>query len=164
MQHLIKNGQSVENDPWTLFDAEADSALPEFALLPSSFWETQGTELRDTRLELGLFLRAGDTLEGVLPYLDQLAVIAFEFEKFADGRAFSLARQLRSEHRYQGEIRAFGDILPDQINYLRRSGFDAFAMRTPQEAQTALSLSEPFTVQYQSDAVEQKPLFRRRTA
>ena len=164
MQPLIKNGLRVENDPWAVFDAGEDGAFPEYALLPLSFWVSQGEEIKDSALKLGAVLRAGDEIDELIPFLSQLSVIAFEFEKFADGRGFSFARQLRSEYAFDGEIRAFGDILPDQVNYLQRSGFDAFALRTEREAETALALGNAFTVQYQSDAVQSQPLFRRRVS
>ncbi|EAR08385.1 DUF934 domain-containing protein [Reinekea blandensis] len=164
MQPLIKNGLLVENDPWAVFEAGEDGAFPEYALLPLSFWVSQGDEIRDSVFKLGAVLRAGDEIDALIPYLPQLKVIAFEFEKFADGRAFSFARQLRSEHAFTGEIRAFGDILPDQVNYLQRSGFDAFVLRSEQEAETALALGNTFSVQYQSDAVQSQPLFRRRVS
>ena len=48
------------------------------------------------------------------------------FPKFSDGRAFSTARLLRDKHGYAGELRAVGNVLSDQIPFMRRVGFDAF--------------------------------------
>ena len=54
------------------------------------------------------------------------ALIALEFPKFRDGRAFSWARILRTRLGFKGEIRAVGDFLLDQMNYQHRVGFDAW--------------------------------------
>jgi phosphoadenosine phosphosulfate reductase len=51
-------------------------------------------------------------------------VIAIRFPKFSDGRGFSLARLLREKHRFGGELRAVGHLIPDQAVFLLRSGFD----------------------------------------
>ena len=58
--------------------------------------------------------------------LSRFAIIALDFPKFSDGRAFSTARLLREEHGYAGELRAVGNVLADQIPLMRRVGFDAF--------------------------------------
>ena len=56
----------------------------------------------------------------------RLSLVALEFPKFRDGRAFSWARMLRTRLGFKGEIRAVGDFLYDQINYQHRVGFDAW--------------------------------------
>jgi uncharacterized protein (DUF934 family) len=58
--------------------------------------------------------------------LHHFALVALEFPKFRDGRAFSWARMLRTRLSFKGEIRAVGDFLYDQINYQHRVGFDAW--------------------------------------
>lgn len=162
MQHLIKNGDVVENDPWIPFEATEGDGLPSHALLPVTFWETSGSELKDSSLKFGAYVKENESIEVLLPHLSHIKVIAFEFAKFADGRAFSFARQLRSTHKFEGEIRAYGDFMPDQVNFLERVGFDAFALRNEAEMKTALDIKDHFSVQYQSDATIDTPLFRRR--
>ncbi len=66
----------------------------------------------------------------LIPHLDRLALIEIAFPKFRDGRGYSSARILR-ESGYKGELRAQGDVLVDQVAYLRRCGFDTFAPETP---------------------------------
>lgn len=70
-------------------------------------------------------LEPGDDARALIPHLDRLALIDISFPKFRDGRGYSAARILR-EAGYTGELRASGDVLVDQILYLRRCGFDAF--------------------------------------
>ena len=71
-------------------------------------------------------LEAGDDARALTPYLDRLALIEVSFPSFRDGRGYSAARILR-EVGYAGELRAAGDILVDQLAFLRRCGFDSFA-------------------------------------
>lgn len=70
-------------------------------------------------------LEPGDDARELIPHLSRLALIDVSFPKFRDGRGYSAARILR-EAGYQGELRASGDILVDQIAFLRRCGFDSF--------------------------------------
>ncbi|MEO1042252.1 MAG: DUF934 domain-containing protein [Pseudomonadota bacterium] len=58
------------------------------------------------------------------PALDGVRVVRLAFPKFRDGRAFSQARVLRTRYGFQGEIRASGDLLPDQAAFARRVGID----------------------------------------
>jgi uncharacterized protein (DUF934 family) len=50
-------------------------------------------------------------------------LIAVAFEKFTDGRGFSVARRLR-DLGYRGRLRAHGWLIPDQFAYARACGFD----------------------------------------
>ena len=58
-------------------------------------------------------------------------MIAVTIPKYADGRAFSIARLLRERDGYQGEIRAVGDYIIDQVPFMRRVGIDAFQTDDP---------------------------------
>jgi uncharacterized protein (DUF934 family) len=66
----------------------------------------------------------------LVPHLDRLALIEIAFPKYRDGRGYSSARILR-EAGYKGELRAQGDVLVDQIAFMRRCGFDSFAPESP---------------------------------
>ncbi|MEO0636000.1 MAG: DUF934 domain-containing protein [Pseudomonadota bacterium] len=69
-----------------------------------------------------------DAVEGDL---SSLAAIALDFPSFADGRSYSKAQLLRSEHAYQGELIAVGDVLPDQVALMLRVGFDVLEATHP---------------------------------
>ena len=71
-------------------------------------------------------LDAADDARTLLPHLGRLRLIEVAFAKYRDGRGYSSARILR-EAGYNGELRAAGDVLLDQIVFLRRVGFDSFA-------------------------------------
>ncbi len=70
-------------------------------------------------------IEAGEDARELLPHLDRLSLVEVNFPAFGDGRGYSAARILR-EAGYQGELRAVGDVLVDQIVAMRRCGFDSF--------------------------------------
>ena len=84
------------------------------------------------------------------------------FPKFTDGRGYTTARLLRERYAYLGEIRAIGDVLRDQLQNLRRCGFDAFAVREGRDLEDALRGFADFSEHYQTAVTEPQPLFRRR--
>ena len=75
-------------------------------------------------------IEPGDDARDLLPHLDRIALVEVNFPVFGDGRGYSAARILR-EAGYDGEIRAVGDVLVDQVNNMRRCGFDAFQPDVP---------------------------------
>lgn len=80
---------------------------------------------------LGLVLTAGDTLDGLGNALARVELVALRFPRYADGRPYSLARRLRERHGYTGELRAVGDVLRDQVDFLARAGFDTLDIVHP---------------------------------
>ena len=56
----------------------------------------------------------------------KFGLIAVAFPSFVDGRAFSQARVLRDRYAFRGEIRATGNVLRDQLQFMQRCGIDAY--------------------------------------
>ena len=84
-------------------------------------------------------LEPGDDARDLIPHLDRIRLVEVNFPVFGDGRGYSAARILR-EAGYTGELRAVGDVLVDQLAYLRRCGFDSFAPQAelnPADAEAA---------------------------
>jgi uncharacterized protein (DUF934 family) len=84
------------------------------------------------------------------------------FPTFTDGRCYSFARLLRDRYHYQGEIRAQGDILHDQLYYMTQCGINSFEMENPQRLADALVAFDDFSENYQATALKPDPLYRRR--
>jgi uncharacterized protein (DUF934 family) len=95
-------------------------------ILTKSRWLAELDALRARTVPLGLLLAAGEEIEDVAADLHRFGLIALDFPKFSDGRAFSTARLLREKYGYAGELRAVGNVLSDQIPLMRRVGFDSF--------------------------------------
>jgi uncharacterized protein (DUF934 family) len=84
-----------------------------------------------------------------------------DFPKFTDGRGYSIAYNLRARLGYTGELRAIGDVLRDQLFYMQRVGFDAFAVRADKNIHDAVKGLTDFSEKYQASWDEKNPLFRR---
>lgn len=160
MQNLIKDGQR-QDDLWTLIDDDAPLPADGPVILPLALYQAQKAEWDASDRDLGVWLNDEQMAEDVTDSLDNLALIALRFPKFADGRGFSKARLLRERYGYSGELRAIGDFLPDQVFYMGRCGINAFACRTEDEASIALALLAPFSVRYQG-GTDSTPLFEHR--
>ena len=102
-----------------------------------------------------------ETLERDLP---RLALIALQFPKWVDGRAYTQARLLRSRLRYAGELRATGEVLVDMLPLLHRTGFDAVQLRADQSLESSQRALRFFADHYQGDVHETQPRFARRAA
>ena len=165
MPKLIKNRQIVD-DSWLTLTVEEDQQ-PEVpaegaVIVPVSLWLAKRDTLLARTAPLGLLVDGDTEPEDFVADLARFQVIAIHFAAFADGRGYSLARLLRERHGYTGELRAVGDILRDQLFYLARCGFDAFAIRPDRDPVDALASLNDFAEVYQTAVDQQQPLFRRR--
>ena len=97
----------------------------------------------------------------LVPYLPRLRRIALQFPKWTDGRAYSQARLLRVRHRYAGELRATGDVIPDMAAQLHRTGFDAAVLRAGESVDVARRMLALIPAFYQGDAIEPRLRFAR---
>ena len=93
--------------------------------------------------------------------LDGVERIDLQFPKFTDGRAYSQAFLLRRRLGFQGELRATGDVLIDQLVQMQRSGFDSAVLRADQDAAAAEVQFSRFASFYQGDARTITPMFAR---
>jgi uncharacterized protein (DUF934 family) len=145
---LLKDGCLAE-DIYT--DASALPEIPaEGAVLVSlEQWQANREALLARGTPVGVRLKSDQHPEAIREDLPRLALVALEFPKFRDGRAYTYARLLRERYGYQGEVRAVGDVLQEQLNYMQRCGFNAFQMeRDPLAAWEAVK--NDHTVWYQA--------------
>ncbi len=124
---LIKNGEQL-SDPWSRL-AE-DAAIPAEGPLVVTLaqWRERRDELLARGGELGIRLTSSESPAGIADDLAHFALCALEFPAFTDGRAYSYARLLRERYGFEGEVRAVGDVLLEQLHFMQRSGFDAFEL------------------------------------
>jgi phosphoadenosine phosphosulfate reductase len=82
-------------------------------------------------------------------------IIGIPFEKYKDGRGFTLARILREEFGFQGEIIAFGHVVPDQAQFLLRTGFTKAEIGDEARFEAWLVALSRFQLHYQPTALHQ---------
>ena len=148
---LLKRGR-IAADPWIAVADDAEMPPGGCVLVSLARWQKDHAALRARNGEIGVRLPNSAVVETIAADLDRIALVALEFPKFNDGRAFSQARQLRERHGYLGELRATGQVLRDQLLFMARCGFDAFELAKGEPvAAWAQALAE-FTVFYQPTA------------
>ncbi|PVZ19852.1 MULTISPECIES: DUF934 domain-containing protein [unclassified Pseudomonas] len=164
MQRIIKNGQVVD-ETWHLLpkDATLDVLTNcDDYIVPLALWREHAHALKARDGGLGVWLDSDEEAEEIGECVGEFQVIALNFPAFTDGRNYSNARLLRDRYQFKGELRAIGDVLRDQLFYLHRCGFDAFALRADKDPYEALESLKDFSVTYQGATDEPLPLFRRR--
>ena len=112
-------------------------------------------------MPVGVLFPNDTDIEELADDLPRLALVALQFPKWVDGRAYSQARLLRARYRFAGEVRATGEVLVDMLPLLQRTGFDAAVLRPDQSLDAAERALAFFRGHYQGDAVEPRPLFAR---
>ena len=148
MRKIIKDGVVIE-DYWRgrLLDLESFNEAIASGEAPAA--------------EIGVQLEPDQPPSELSCDLDAIPLIAINFPVFTDGRGFSYARELR-QRGYQGELRAVGHFIRDQLGYLARCGFDAFDFAENTNLEAALAGLAEFREHYQADVLQPEPLFRRR--
>ena len=121
---LLKNNAFV-TDVWTHVGVDGD--LPEGGnvCIPFSRLKNEWDSLAKFPGLLGAVLSNTDHAEDVAHFLPHLALVVLPFPAFVDGRAYSIARQIR-QLGYRGELRATGNVLPDQYQFMAQVGFNTF--------------------------------------
>ena len=168
---IIRDGIIVADD-WTLIaagDAAGLASLPAGKIIvPLNRWIAEREALTErvatSRAQSGVWIEGAEDAALLADSIDQLALIAVNFPKFTDGRGYSTGALLRSRYGFKGELRAIGDVLRDQLFYLHRAGFNAFAVRAGKNIHDALSALNDFSETYQGAVDQPLPLFKRRSA
>ena len=131
-KQLIKD-RAVAADEWAY--VTDDAALTDApSIISLERLAAEAEVLRRRNAPLGVILRAdnqgktklGEDVRTLGDYLDMLSLVAVEFPVYRNGRGYSTARILREQMGFEGELRAIGEVLYDQWQFMVRCGFDAF--------------------------------------
>jgi uncharacterized protein (DUF934 family) len=165
MKQVIKQRRIVADD-WLSIDGEANiNQLPAGKLIiPLALWNEHRDKLEQREEPLALHLDPAYEVDGIAAQLPHFEMVVLQFPAFRDGRAYSQARSLRLHHGYQGEIRASGNVLRDQLMYMERVGFSSFELDAKQDINDALKAFDEISVKYQASSDEPLPLYQRRSA
>jgi len=135
-------------------------------LVPLAVWRERKDELQSrlSQGEVGVWLATHEPVETLAecePDLNIFPMIAVHVERFADGRIFSIGTLLRTRYNYRNGLRACGDVLRDQLFFLKRCGFDSYLIRADRSAAEALASLKDFSEPYQGAVDEALPAWRR---
>lgn len=167
MAKLIKARKAAQ-DSWQQLkaaDGETTVVVPASGavIVSLAIWKAQRDALL-ARGNVGVLLEPNEEPGELAADVGALPLIAVNFPSFQDGRGYSTARLLRERYGYKGELRAVGDVLIDELFYLSRVGFDAFALREDQDIDACLKVFDTFSEVYQVSVEQPVPLFKRRLA
>lgn len=151
MMALVRDGKVVEDrfvDATGLDELPAEGAL----IVGLEQWQAQRDQLLARGEPVGLRLKSDQSPEAVAEDVGHFEVIALEFPRFRDGRAYSYARLLRERYGYGKELRAVGDVLLEQLFFMLRTGFDTFEIDSSDPVRAFQTAMADFSVWYQPTA------------
>lgn len=148
---LVKDGAVAEDEWVAVGDGDAlPSDSP--AIVSADRWTAERDALAQRNAPLGIRLSSDTALEDVADAIGRVALIALEFPAFTDGRPYSTARLLRERHGFTGELRAVGQVLRDQAQFMQRCGFDSFELPEQADAGNWIEGLSDIAVHYQPTA------------
>lgn len=158
---LIRH-RALAHDAW---QPEPDGPLPDQGdvIVSLARWRREAGLLTDRRGRLGLQLSGDEPLQDALDALPHVALVVLRFNAFNDGRGYTQASLLRRRFRYRGELRAAGELLPDQLRELERCGVDSVVFDDAGALDVALRNYDEIDVVLQP-AEDGELVFRRRAA
>ncbi|WP_226647758.1 DUF934 domain-containing protein [Microbulbifer variabilis] len=165
---LILNGEVATNE-WKILPQleegetfDINALPPGKVILPLRQWQAHREALAKRSAEVGVWLDSDEGAELIGSEAANLPLIAIHFPAFADGRGFSAGRLLRERFGFKGELRAVGGFMRDQLTYLQRCGFNAYAFEGEQPLTILKESLHDFGDSYQSGVDQPLPMFRRR--
>ena len=158
---LVENGQIVQDRYHYLGNDEPiPERVPVIVSAQRFLADADGLIRRDG--SLGVLWPNDRRIAELAPWLGHLALVALQFPKFRDGRAYSQARLLRETYGFRGTRRATGDVLRDQFHFLIRAGFDSFEVKKATDASAFAQAASRYSVVYQPSADGRVPALRKR--
>ena len=135
-------------------------------LVPFTVWLANKKNLseRMSQGEVGLLIATHEAIENLISEIEDInafPIVAVYVERFADGRIFTIGNLLRTRYGFKNELRAVGDVLRDQLFFLKRSGFNSYLIRADRSAEEALSSLKDFSEPYQGAVDNTQPAWRR---
>ena len=160
----------LTGDDFPTLDQIKETQIPSSGkiILPLKVYLLHKDELKDrlNKGEIAIWVLSHEEIGSHLSELgdlNQFPLIAVHIDKFADGRIFSIATQLRINFKFKNELRALGDILMDQLYFLKRCGYTSYVIRSDRNANQALKSLSDFSEPYQGAFDIHEPVWRRKS-
>ena len=148
MTTLVKHGE-VCADPYTTLGPDAPIPSDGDLIVSLERWRADRAQLTQRSGRLGIRLKSDEPPGLLADELEAFALVALEFPAFRDGRAYSYARLLRDQYGFAGEIRAVGDVLVEQLQFMLRVGFDAFELKGEDPEREFRAVANEISISYQ---------------
>ncbi|MDP3175529.1 MAG: DUF934 domain-containing protein [Phenylobacterium sp.] len=149
------------DDPFTEI-ADDEGMVPGDVIISLTRFQAEGERLLAEGRSVGVRLEPAEEVEALAYDLPRIALVALAFPKYRDGRAYTSARLLRERCGYKGEVRAVGEVLREQAQFMVRCGIDAFAPADGSSAEEWEQASRRFRHVYQRAADGRAPAFAER--
>ncbi|MDN6318676.1 MAG: DUF934 domain-containing protein [Marinobacter sp.] len=163
---IFRDGSICQNE-WVVVPRPENGeslTIPEQpALIPADLWLENRDQFAGKR-DIGVWLDGHDEPDVLADHVHELPLVAINFPKFSDGRGYSTARLLRERFGFKNELRAIGDVLLDQLQFMKRCGFDTYDLRPDKDIRKAARSLNFFSQGYQAATDTDLPLFRRRAS
>jgi len=152
---LIKDNRFVK-DTWIALSDDDSLPISAPVIVSLERWRAEREHLTGRNAPLGIRLRSDQAPAELAEDLAHFALIALDFPKFTDGRAYSYARLLRERYGFTGELRAVGAVLRDQYSFMLRCGFNAIEVATEIDLEAWRAALGEVSVVYQP-ATDRRP-------
>ncbi len=129
MPVLTESGALLEK-AWIYLEDNSDIVHRSNVILSFEHFKSKLAQIKESAVGIGVEIGPDFDVNDLQPYLSEIGLILLCFGVFSDGRAFSQASLLRSRFNYLGNIRATGDVIPDQLEFMQRCGFNQFQFDT----------------------------------
>ena len=160
LKAYLKDGKVIDNS-YQLVSADSQTLPAGDILVPADYWKANQQQLTEHSGNVGVWIDSHEEIEDFAGSIAAVPVIAINFPKFVDGRAFSTARLLCERYGYIGEIRAIGNFIRDQLFMMQRCGFNAFQFESEIDLAAASKSFNDFSDSYQVAVDQPEPLFKR---
>ena len=104
-----------------------------------------------SKLGVGVIVKPSDDVKLLKDTLNNVTLIALDFNNFDDGRGYSQAYLLSKRWKYEGEIIGINAHL-DQLQFMLRSGVTSYKLLESYEGIDVLDYSNGFSICYQAAA------------
>ena len=104
-----------------------------------------------SKLGVGVIVKPSDDVKLLQDSLNNVTLIALDFNNFDDGRGYSQAYLLSKRWKYTGEIIGINAHL-DQLQFMLRSGVTSYKLLQDYEGFDELDYSNGFSICYQAAA------------
>ena len=148
---LIDSRRQIEDEWRRLETVATDLPRDQPVIVAAGLLRRDGDALLASPRRTGVDLPASEPVETIARFLPRIELVVLNFDVFADGRAFSQARLLRERYRYDGLLRARGDVVRDLLTFMRRCGIEQFELAPGEDVALALSALQGTGATYQPE-------------